>query len=78
MLHSLLPPRDAEKLIIAFARSRNVASVSEEDAQKVLDWATNVKCDWDLLTFVLNGVMLIDMKNGHVVFTNATPKEELN
>ena len=78
MLHSLLSPRDAEKLIIAFARARNVTSVSEEEAQKVLDWATDAKLNFDLLTFVLNGTLLVDWKDEQPVFKNATPKNELN
>lgn len=78
MLHSILPPRDVEKLVIAFARARNSTEVSEAEMQKILDWATEAKCAWDLLTCVLNGMLLIDLQDGQVAFPNPVPKEKMN
>jgi hypothetical protein len=66
----VLTEEEADDLIMAFFESRGGSSVTEEEAQQLLDWATHARLDVMLLGLVLRGRIGIDIREGEIVFTS--------
>lgn len=66
----LFTETEAEALIMAFAEQRGGDGVTEEEAQRLIDWAEHVRIDVILLGMVLKGAIGIDIREGEIVFTS--------
>jgi DNA-binding response OmpR family regulator len=65
-----LSPDEAESLILAFLETRGGEIVTEDEAERVLDWAEHARLDVILLDMVLRGAIGIDVREGEIVFTS--------
>lgn len=66
-----LTEQEAEALVMAFAEERGGEDFTEEEADKLLDWAVNARLDVILLQMVLKGLIGIDIDvEGEIVFTS--------
>lgn len=64
-----LSDREAQRLIMALARTRGDRGFTEADAQKLVEWATNARLDATMLDMVLAGVVRVDLRDdGKVIF----------
>lgn len=66
----VLTQQEADDLLLSFLESRGGTPITEEEAQKLLDWATHARLDVLLLGLVLKGRIGVDIREGEVVFTS--------
>ena len=57
---------EQEKVIIQLAKGQQI--FTEEDGMKALDWASKAMLEKILLEIVLNGKLIISIKNGEINF----------
>lgn len=65
-----LTEEEAEALLLAFMEERGGEGFTEEEAERILDWAEHARLDVILLQMVLKGVVGIDIKDDEIVFTS--------
>ncbi len=66
MADEILTEKEIEKLIEQLARGQK--EFTEDDADEVIKWAKRILIQKALLDFVLDGKLMVCLKNGEVYF----------
>ena len=64
-MDQLFTELEIQKIIMALAVSRGEKGFSEEETDRLQTWCEQIKMAYLLLTMVLGGKLMVDMKDGH-------------
>lgn len=67
--------RNCQRIILSLASSRGDAGFTAEEATELAEWADGVCLEYELLDMVLNGDILIDLKDGEPTFVSASEEQ---